>query len=166
MRVGIRQFAEEADICSDPRKVLIFAEDIEELILYAKPFEAQGFEVHKCASVESAMRCIERQEFDVALVDQGSPAFEGHRVIRHLVRYNHPVALIVLARQRDKQCCQQALELGATECIEKPVPAERLKVIIKDFLGNSLERTGPESSGGETELLTYQTKKGAEIIPK
>jgi hypothetical protein len=28
-------------------------------------------------SIESAMRCIEREEFDIALVDQGSAAFEG-----------------------------------------------------------------------------------------
>jgi hypothetical protein len=40
-----------------------------------------GFEVHKCMSIESAMRCIEREEFDIAVVDQGSPAFEGRRVI-------------------------------------------------------------------------------------
>ena len=159
MRVGIRQSAEEADIYLAPRSVLIFAEDIQELVLYAKPFEAQGFEVHKCASVESAMRCIEREEFDVALVDQGFPASEGLRVIRHLVRYNHPVPLIVLARPRDQQCSQQALELGATECLEKPVPAERLNQIIEVFLGNSLKRTSREGSGDETGLHKHQINK-------
>jgi DNA-binding response OmpR family regulator len=144
MRVEARQFAKEADIYLDPFKVLIFNEDIEELALYAKPFEAQDFEVHKCGSVESAMRCIEREEFDFALVDHGFPAFKGRQVIQHLVRYNHPVPLIVLAGPRDEQCCQQALELGATDYLEKPVLPVKLNAIIHNFLGTSLKGTGSE----------------------
>ena len=69
-------------------QILIFDVDIEDLTRNAEPFEAHGFEVHKCMSVDTAMRCVEREELDFALLDQGSPTFEGLRVIRHLVRYN------------------------------------------------------------------------------
>ena len=138
MREGIRQLEEEAHNYLGPPKVLIFDEDIEDLTLYAEPFEAHGFEVHKCASVQSAMRCVEREEFSLALVDQGSPAFEGRQVIRHLVRYNFPMQLIVLTRCKDMGCLQQALELGAAEYLEKPVSITKIKEIIQNFLGNSL----------------------------
>src|SRR2546427_8292133 len=36
------------------RKVLIVDEDIEDLTRNTKPFEAHGFEVHKCTSYETA----------------------------------------------------------------------------------------------------------------
>lgn len=130
--------AEELATFSNARKVLIFDEDVETIALHAEPFEVQGFEVHKCMSIESAMRCIEREEFDIAVVDQGSAAFEGRRVIRHLVRYNSPVPLIVLARQRDAQCCQEALELGATEYLEKPVSTAKVNRIIQKLFGKSM----------------------------
>ena len=133
MREEIRQIAGEIGTFSNTWKVLIFDEDIETISQHAEPFEAQGFEVHKCMSIESAMRCIEREEFDIAVVDQGSTAFEGRRVIRHLVRYNSPVPLIVLAQLRDDQCCQQALELGATEYLEKPVSTAKVNRIIQEF---------------------------------
>jgi len=133
MREEIRQIAGEIGTFSNTWKVLIFDEDIETIFQHAEPFEAQGFEVHKCMSIESAMRCIEREEFDIAVVDQGSAAFEGRRVIRHLVRYNSPVPLIVLAQLRDDQCCQQALELGATEYLEKPVSTAKVNRIIQEF---------------------------------
>jgi DNA-binding response OmpR family regulator len=133
MREEIRQIAGEIGTFSNTWKVLIFDEDIETIFRHAEPFEAQGFEVHKCMSIESAMRCIEREEFDIAVVDQGSAAFEGRRVIRHLVRYNPPVPLIVLAQLRDDQCCQQALELGATEYLEKPVSTAKVNRIIQEF---------------------------------
>jgi len=125
--------ADEIGTFSNTWKVLIFDEDIETIARHAEPFEAQGFEVHKCMSIESAIRCIEREEFDIAVVDQGSTAFEGRRVIRHLVRYNSPVPLIVTARSQDDQCCQQALELGATEYLEKPVSTAKVNRIIQEF---------------------------------
>jgi CheY-like chemotaxis protein len=132
-----QQNADETQASGDTRKVLIFAEDIEELSLYAKPFEALGVEVHKCASIESAMRCVEREEFDFALVDQVSPAFEGIRIVRHLVRYNWPMPLIVLAQRTDMNCLHQAKELGAVEYLEKPVSTTKLNEIIERFLANS-----------------------------
>ena len=134
MRQEIRQIPMEIGTFSSNRKILIFDEDIETLFRHAEPFEARGFEVHKCMSIESAMRCIEREEFDLAIVDQGSPAFEGRRVIRHLVRYNFPMPLIVSARPSDEECRQQAFELGATEYIEKPISPAKINRIIQVLL--------------------------------
>jgi two-component system, response regulator RegA len=121
-------------------KVLIFDEDIEELARQAEPFEAYGFEVHKCASVESAMRCVEREEFDFALVDQGTRAFEGLRVIRHLVRYNSRTPFVVMARNKEARCCQQALTLGAVNYLEKPVRCTEMNWIIRSYFGVSLRK--------------------------
>ncbi len=95
MRRGPQQNVEEAKTLRAACKVLIFDEGIEDLTRHAEPFEAHGCEVHKCMSVETAMRCIEREEFDFALVDQGSSAFEGLRVVRHLVRYNLRTPFVV-----------------------------------------------------------------------
>ena len=138
MRLGAQQNVEQAKNLGAARKVLIFDEDIEDLTRHAEPFEAHGCEVHKCMSVETAMRCIEREEFDFALVDQGSSAFEGLRVIRHLVRYNLPTPFVVVARCKDLMCYQQALTLGATDYLEKPVSSAEMNWIIKNHFGSPL----------------------------
>jgi DNA-binding NtrC family response regulator len=140
MRLESQQNAEKPETLCDTRKVLIFNEDIEDLSQLAKPFEAQGFEVHKCMSVETAKRCVEREEFDFALVDQGSRAFEGLRVLRHLVRYNRRTPFIVVARCKDLLCYQQSLALGAVDYFEKPVPKAEMDRIIHDYLGASLKK--------------------------
>ena len=140
MRLGPQQNVEEAKTLGAARKVLIFDEDIEDLTRHAEPFEAHGCEVHKCMSVETAMRCIEREEFDFALVDQGSAAFEGLRVIRHLVRYNLRTPFIVVARWKDGMCLQQALALGATDYLKKPVPSAEMNWIIKNHFASPLKR--------------------------
>jgi len=130
----------EAETPCSMRNVLIFDEDIGDLARHAEPFEAHGFEVHKCLSVEAAMRSVEREEFEFALVDQGSSAFEGRRVIRHLVRYNSHTPFVVVARRKETACCQQALALGAADYLEKPVPSTEMDRIIKCYIGSSLTK--------------------------
>jgi len=140
MRLGAQQNVEEAKTLGAARKVLIFDEDIEDLTRHAEPFEAHGCEVHKCMSVETAMRCIEREEFDFALVDQGSPGFEGLRVVRHLVRYNLHTPFVVVARCKDMLCYQQALGLGAMDYWEKPLPTAEMNWIIQNYVATSLKK--------------------------
>jgi DNA-binding NtrC family response regulator len=140
MRQGTRQNADEAENRSSIRNVLIFDEDIEDLGRLAEPFEAYGFDVQKCMSVEAAMRSVEREEFEFALVDQGSPAFEGLRVIRHLVRYNPHTPFVVVTRRRDMLCCQQAFKLGAMDYLEKPIPSSEMNWTIENHLGRPLIR--------------------------
>jgi DNA-binding NtrC family response regulator len=140
MRQQMRELVAETYAMSARRKVLIFDEDVEALAQHAGPFETQGIEVHRCTTVESAMRCIQREDFDFALIDQGSSGVEGRRVIGYLIRYNLRTPFIVLAGCTDASCYEQALALGAVDYLKKPVTPEELNWIIQRFLGlrNSL----------------------------
>jgi DNA-binding NtrC family response regulator len=122
---------ESGEPLSGMRKVLIFDQDAEDLVRHAEPFEARGFDVCKCMSIETAMRSIEKEEFDVVLVDQVSKAFEGLRVLRHLVRYNIHTPFVVLAGCKDARCSQQAFALGAMDYLEKPVSSAAINSIIQ-----------------------------------
>jgi DNA-binding NtrC family response regulator len=139
MRKESQQNVQKGETVLAIRKVLIFDEDIEGLTQLAEPFEAQGLEVHKCMSVETARRCVEREEFDFALVDQVSPAFEGLRVISHLVRYNSRTPFVVVARSKDSLCYRHALALGAIDYLEKPIPMAEMDLFIQHYLGQSLK---------------------------
>ena len=123
-------------------KVLVFDQNLEDLNWHAAPFEARGFEVYKCTSIEAALRCTEREGLDFALVDQASTAFEGLRVIRHLVRYNLHTPFIVLAKQLDAPCSQQAFSLGALDYLQKPVAAREMNWIIDRYIMLSREQEG------------------------
>ena len=140
MRQRKEEHLSEAEILIITRKVLIFDQDTIDLARHSEPFEAHGFEVHKCMSVETAMRCIEREDFDFALVDQGSSSFEGIRVIRHLVRYNLPTPFVVIACCKDALCHQKAQELGAMDYLEKPISSADIDWMIEKYLASSLKQ--------------------------
>ena len=137
MRQRTKENADEAEMLPATRRVLVFDQDVIDLARHSEPFEAHGFEVHKCMSVETAMRCVEREDFDFALVDQG---FEGIRVIRHLVRYNSPTPFVVIARRKDALCHQKALALGAMDYLEKPVSSAEIDWIIEKYLLSPLKQ--------------------------
>lgn len=140
MRQRIEEAVDEARMLRATRKVLVFDQDVIDLARHSEPFEARGFEVHKCMSVETAMRCVEREDFDFVLVDQGSPGFEGIRVIRHLVRYNSPAPFVVIAQRKDSLCHQKALALGAMDYLEKPVSGAEIDRIIEKYLVSPLKQ--------------------------
>src|SRR5262249_49635393 len=113
-----------------------FDQGMADLSRYSEAFEANGCAVHKCMSVERAIRYVERKRVDFALIDVGSPALEGLRVLRHLVRYNRLVPSVVTTRSGDTTGCREAFTMGAMECLEKPVSGADLYCVIQKYLVN------------------------------
>jgi DNA-binding response OmpR family regulator len=84
--------------------------------------EQQGFGVVTCASYEAGLRCLEREPFDFVLVSQGSRAFEGRKVLDRAMQLNRRQAVLVVTRSIDIGCYLEAMQLGAVDYVEKPIP--------------------------------------------
>jgi DNA-binding NtrC family response regulator len=137
----------EAETVERKPKVLVFDQDMEDLTRLSEAFEASGFAVHKCVSVERAIRYVERKRVDFALIDLGSPSLEGLRVFRHLVRYNPRVPSVVTTQSGDTAGCREAFTMGAMECLEKPVSGADLDGVIQKYLASPVQhRHRPKNS--------------------
>jgi two-component system phosphoglycerate transport system response regulator PgtA len=111
-------------------KVLLVDEDTGDLKLYLLILEGQGFEVFTCASYEAAIQCLETEPFDFVLVSQGSQAFEGRRVLDRAIQLDRHRAVLVVTRSIDMGCYLEAMQMGAADYVEKPVPpAELLRFV-------------------------------------
>ena len=142
MKQGTAENTDGPEMSQGIAKVLVFTQDDTDLDRYSKPFEARGFEVHKCMSAEAAMRCLERERLDFALIDQSSPIFEGIRVIKHLIRYNLRTPFVVIGRSNDVLGHQQALALGAIGYLEKPASRADVDCIVEKYFGTSIGAMG------------------------
>jgi DNA-binding NtrC family response regulator len=98
MEWAIRERAVKAEAQYLGRKVLLVDENVQDLSNHAKLLESEGFEVVKCGSYETAMCSVEKEDFDFAMVDQGSPAFEGRGVLRYLNQVNPRTPFVVSTR--------------------------------------------------------------------
>ena len=132
MRSECLQTASESVVHLIALDVLIVDENLNDLKYYAELFETEGLRVFRCDSYAAAINSILLgRTFDLAVVDQGSPAFEGRVVLRYL----RPLTpCVVLTRNPRIDCYRQAIELGAAEYLEKPISLAQINRMLRQCL--------------------------------
>jgi len=112
--------------------VLMVDENSNDLSYSAELFETLGFRVFRYESYPAAINSILLGgTFDLAVVDQGSPAFEGRVVLRYLRPFT---PFVVLTRDYRIDCYRVAMGLGAAEYLEKPISLAQISRALRDCL--------------------------------
>jgi FixJ family two-component response regulator len=62
------------------------------------------------------------EEFDFAIVGQGSQSFEGRCVLEQAAEMHRNIPIVVVARFLDVHCYLEAMDLGAVDYLERPGP--------------------------------------------
>jgi len=101
---------------------------------YRQLLHDNGFEVWACSNYDDGARCLDSKQFDGIVVDQGSPAFEGRRVLEHSVTIDRCLPVIVITRYHDMGCYLEAMQLGAVDYLEKPLTAQAIIWVLKTHL--------------------------------
>lgn len=100
-------------------RTLLVDEDPSDVRYYYGVLRAMGHEVMICQSYEEALALLERGPFDMVLVGQGSPAFEGRQVLVRALEINPQMPVLVVARTLDIDCYLEAMEIGAADYLER-----------------------------------------------
>lgn len=95
--------------------------------------EAHGYLAHTSASEEEALKCIDREEPDLLLVDSGIPAMKDGILLARLRQYAS-APIIVLGRNADPRLCARMLDAGASDFIPRPFNIEELMARIRTAL--------------------------------
>src|SRR6202790_4112191 len=112
--------------------VLMVDENSNDLSYSAELFETLGFRVFRYESYPAAIRSILMGgTFDLAFVDQGSPAFEGRVVLRYLRPFT---PCVVLTRNHRIDCYYEAMDLGVAKYLEKPVSLAQISRTLRGCL--------------------------------
>jgi DNA-binding NtrC family response regulator len=105
-------------------KALIVSKDEEDLTFYSAALAALGYDIERCRSYEDGARRIGDCEFDVVVLSQGSPAFEGRQVLESNAKLDRRRPILVVTRSHDVHCYLEAMDLGAIDYLERPQPKD------------------------------------------
>ena len=122
------------------RKVLLVDEEAGDLRILRLTLEGQGFEVSTCSNFEAGILCLEEEPFDFVVVSQGGHAFEGRIVLDRAVQLDRHRPVLVLTRCIDMHCYLEAMQMGAIDYLEKPVPPLDLLRFVQSHVASAALR--------------------------
>lgn len=121
----------------------------------AKRLGSRGFRVVTAADGPHALLAVERETFDLVLLDLKMPGMDGNEVLRTLrARYTTAeLPVIVLAASDDRCDIARSLELGANDYIVKPgdLPVLVARINTQLSLRDAAHKPAPDADGAGLE---------------
>jgi two-component system sensor histidine kinase/response regulator len=109
---------------STPRpKILIVDDNLDDLRWCRAILEHEGYDVDACNSYEEGAARASTGRYDFVLVDQGGPNFAGQEVVKQATEMNRHTPVLVVTRCLEMSAYLEAMQLGALDYLEMPVPA-------------------------------------------
>jgi two-component system, OmpR family, phosphate regulon response regulator OmpR len=123
------------------KRLLVVDENLDDLLCYSAVLEHQGYEVRSIPSYKDGAASVGREDFDLVLLSQGSPRFEGRSVLSRAIERDRHTPIVVLSRSIDMPCYIEAIQCGALDYMEKPCLPSEIGVLVRKYL-----RSGTASS--------------------
>jgi DNA-binding NtrC family response regulator len=117
-------------------KSLIVDDHEPTLAALAALVEADGWEVCRAASVEDARRHLGEVRFDAVLVDQNLPDGSGLSLLEEARRAG-TTAVVLITGQASVTSAIDALRMGVTDYLTKPIDFERVRIILREVRGSA-----------------------------
>jgi DNA-binding response OmpR family regulator len=95
------------------------------LEMLTRLLEEKGYSVRKAASAEAALAALEREPVDLILLDNVLPGMTGMRSLAE-IRRRSSAPVIMMTGHYDEEFCRDALILGASDVLTKPIDQQAL----------------------------------------
>ncbi len=144
---------------------ILLAEDVavsSKLIVHL--LEERGLRVTAVGNGREAVEALEREKFDLVLMDDRMPGLDGceaTRIIRDRASsvLRHDVPVIALSANVLGSDRKRFREAGMNDCLPKPVRADDLAALVDRYVpggsrdSSSIAAPGPETAGVQSSLL-------------
>ena len=101
-------------------KVLIVDDEKDFLDIIAERIAARGIDVSTASSAEKALNMIEKESYEVVVMDFMMPALDGFKALKLMKAKWPEVQIILLTGNVPDEKRIEAKALGALDVIEKP----------------------------------------------
>ncbi len=115
-------------------KILIVDDNLDDLRWLGTILKQQGYSVEACCSYDEGAARAAAEHYDFVVASQGGPNFEGQAVVKRATELDRHTPVLVVTRCIEMQCYLEAMQLGALDYLEMPVPADFLVREIESHL--------------------------------
>lgn len=112
-------------------KVLLVDDDEEFLEVTSERLKTRGVEVSTALSAADALDLIEKDVFDVVVLDLQMPGIDGIDTLKRIKEKREELQVILLTGHATVEKAVESIKLGAMDFLEKPADFEALNAKIK-----------------------------------
>jgi DNA-binding response OmpR family regulator len=115
-------------------RVLLVNKNPEDLAYYGAMLQKMQCQVRTSPSFAKGAQYLERERYDLIVLDQGSSRFEGRQVLTTAMEVDTEVPVLVLARSYNRGCYEQAMQSGALDYVEGRLGDAELVAFLETFV--------------------------------
>jgi len=140
------------------RKILVIDDEKPTLKMFRLFLIAYGYEVLIAEDGQTGLEIFKKESPDIVFTDIKMPGMDGIEVLRKIKETDPLTEVIVVTGHGDMDLAIQALNLGATDFINKPIA----KIALDSALGRADERI--KLSGIQENEILFQNRGNLTII--
>lgn len=112
------------------KKILLVDDQMGIRRLLGEVFTSEGYHVATAANGYEALELVEKEAFNLALVDMKMPGMSGLELLRQLKQVQKDIAVIIMTAYGELKIVNEVLILGAYKYITKPFDIDELIEIV------------------------------------
>ncbi len=115
-------------------KIVLIVDDEAILRESLRDYLRDTYQVVTARTGEEALELIEKQDFDILVIDMRLPGKTGLQVLREVKESKPYVKSIVITAYPSAESAVEAMKLGATDYLIKPVAPDNLERLIRETI--------------------------------
>jgi CheY-like chemotaxis protein len=115
-------------------KILVAEDNFINQKLMEKIFQFKGWECKLVEDGTEAVSMLEKESFDIVLMDISMPAMDGYQATQYIRKFNKDIPIIALTANAITGFREKCMECGMNDYISKPFKKEELFAIIEKYL--------------------------------
>jgi DNA-binding NtrC family response regulator len=137
--------------------ILLVDDEREFIEVLAQRFELQGFHVEAVCSGQEALDLLTHKSYDAIILDLSMPGMDGMETLKEIKTHRPNMQIIILTGHGTMEAGIEAMKLGASDFIEKPVGFD---VLVNKVTIAQNKRQELIDQKQEKELMKIMTSKG------
>lgn len=115
-------------------RLLIVEDEVNSAKYLARILETEGYKTEYTPSAEQALTLIAKEDYDVVLVDKVLPGMDGLDFLKRAKETSPDMLAVIITAYGSIRSAVEALKLGASDFLEKPVVPEKLLHVLHRIL--------------------------------
>jgi two-component system alkaline phosphatase synthesis response regulator PhoP len=119
------------------KRILIVDDDEMVLMALGELLKPEGYEVHTVSSGQEALERLDKNAYDLLMLDIIMPEMDGFELCRRIREkdVHRETPIVFLTAKSQEQDRAQGIEAGANLFLSKPISPDKLLGIISDTIG-------------------------------